>query len=244
MQRSEIRDRARKKLGETTAAFWTNEELNGYINDGCRDLSFRTKSIKANTYLTTADCAQNESGAAATEVTLTSIDPALYSVEQVYFLVDGTQWVRLKPYERDAMDIDYPGWRDAIGRTYVDGPTTYYNYGSMPGTPILYYWDREEDLFGWWLPTDSTQSNSNNMRIYFTKRHTDLTGDTQEPQLPEPLTNAIIDYVIATGLEDRGWGDKANDRWNKYFKKIEDYRIETSRERTDEDTESRNYRNI
>jgi len=246
MIRSDIRDRIRKKLGETTSAFWSDSEINNYINDGCRDISFRTKCLRTNGYLTAANCVQNTASAAASEVALTSISTAIYSVNEVYFLVDKKHWTKMESMAREEMDVDYPGWRDAIGRTYTDTSSgvTYYNYESMPGTPTHYYWDRAENIFGWYVPASADQSTSNNIRIYYSYKHTDLTSDTQEPTIPEPLTNAIIDYAIATGLEDRGWGDKANDRWNKYFAKLNDYNVEKSREREDEEIVTRNYRNI
>jgi hypothetical protein len=50
--------------------------------------------------------------------------------------------------------------------------------------------------------------------------------------------------VAALGFEQRGYGDKANDAWQKYFSKIKDYEIERHREKEDDDIIMRNYRNI
>ena len=47
MTRLEIRNLIRKHLGETTAAFWTDAELNTWINEAGHDCAFNTKSIRA-----------------------------------------------------------------------------------------------------------------------------------------------------------------------------------------------------
>lgn len=250
MNRGTIRDRIRKKLGETTSAFWTDTEIDDYINDGCRDIAFRTKCIRANVYYSTTDCTQTSAVAPATgtsgttEVSLLSISPDIYSILEVYFHEDGANWIKLDPTSRTELDIENQGWKDAVGYTKVDGAITYYNYDNEAGTPIKYYWDREEDLFGWWVPTDTEQTNTNNMRIYYCKQHADLSGDNDEPTIPEPLQLAIIDYGIAQGLEDRQWLDRGNDRWDKYFKRLNSYMTERIREVEDEDLIMKNYRNV
>ena len=245
MIRSAIRNKIRKKLGETTSAFWTNEELNVYINDGCRDISFRAKCIRGNTYVSTTDCTANIIAEGTNEISFLSIDEDIYAVLEVYFHEAGQNWIKLDPTSRTELDINNQGWKDNVGRTYVDTtPTTNYNWESEPGTPTHYYWDREEDLFGWWVPTDTEQTTANNIRIYYSKKHSDLSGDSDEPQIPEPLQLAIIDYGIAQGLEDRQWLDRGNDRWDKYFKRIEAYMSERCREVEDEDLIMKNYRNV
>ena len=245
MIRSALRDKIRKKLGETTSAFWSNDELNVYINDGCRDLSFRTKCIRANTYVSTTDCTANTTVAGTNEISFISIDPKIYAILEVYFHESGQNWIKLEPTSRTELDLTHAGWKDNVGREYTDpSPTTHYNYESEPGTPTMYYWDREEDLFGWWVPTDTEQTNANNIRIYYTKSHTDLSGDSDEPTIPEPLQLAIIDYGIAQGLEDRQWLDRGNDRWEKYHARIGAYMAERCREVEDEDLIMKNYKNV
>lgn len=43
MIRSEIRSRIRKKLGETTALFWTDAELNSWMEDAQKDIVWKAK---------------------------------------------------------------------------------------------------------------------------------------------------------------------------------------------------------
>ena len=71
-----------------------------------------------------------------------------------------------------------------------------------------------------------------------------MSGDSDEPQIPEPLQLAIIDFGIAQGLEDRQWLDRGNGRWEKYFSRLQQYMAERIREVEDEDLIMKNYRNV
>ncbi len=246
MTRAQLRALARKKLGETTSAFWSDDEINTYINDACRDLSFRTKCLRSVALISTTDCTQNTTSAGSAEISLTTINPNIYSVLEAYFHVDGRHWIKLVPTTREELDMDFPSWQDAVGRTYTDpgDGTIYYNYQSYPSTPIRYYHYREENTFGWYPPTDTEQTTSNNIRVFYCYKHADLSGDASEPTIPEPLHQAIIDFVCGTAFETRGWVDRANDSWQKYVGRIQDYMEERHREKEDEDVISRNYRNL
>jgi hypothetical protein len=239
----QLRSKTRKRLGDTNSAFWTDEELDDYINDACRDISFRTKSIRENGYITTVSCDFNDTATVSNEYSLSENFEDIYSVLEVYYFTSSNEWIRLDPRLRDDLDEEQNGWRGNIGYTYV-APTeeVYYNYNSRTSTPITYYWSREEDIIGIDPPPNDENTSDNNMRVYYAKRHVDLVDDTEIPQLPEPTHLAIINYAVAMGFEDRGWGDKANDNWNKYFAKLKDYKIETNREREDDELISTNYK--
>lgn len=246
MNRLQIRDLARKKLGETTGAFWTDDEMNTFINDGCRDISFQTKCLKADAYLTTSDCTANATLAGTSEIALTGIDSDIYSITEVYFQDDQGDWEKMTPKSITEMDIDYPDWRSAVGRTYTDTTTgvVTYNFGSDPGLPFIYYWDYELNIFGWYPPSDTTYSASNNIHVYYVQKHSDISSNTDSPTLPEPLHLSVVDYVCATGFETRGQIERANDYWNKYRQRLLTYMAERNRMREDDDIVMRNYRNI
>ena len=225
MTRLEIRNLIRKRLGETTEAFWTNDELNTRIDDGCTDLAYRTKCIRTDGYLTpTAD---------TEDYTLSVIFPNALSIDVVYFFqctssdTTNSTWQKLTPIGRTELDIKHPGWKSAD-----------------TSIPQEYFYNREEDRFGLYPQADNNNTGSNYCHAYYRKEHTDMTGDTSTPDIPENLQLAICDYVVAMGYEERGWGDKANDAWQKYFAKIKDYTIERHREIEDEDIIMKNYRNI
>jgi hypothetical protein len=210
MTRLELRTLIRKDLGETTAAFWTDTELNTWIENACNDLAFRAKCIKDNGKMTmTEDQA---------EYTLSSYFSTALAVLEVYYYQDATSWEVLKPTTRDLLNREHPGWKSADS-----------------GTPTEYYWDREEDIIGFYVKPDSTNAGVDYAEVYYAKEHSAMTADTETPDIPIYLQPAIADHVVATGYSSRGWNEKANDAWQKYFSKIHDYQVERHREREDED---------
>jgi hypothetical protein len=245
MTRLELRNASRKRLGETTSAFWTDTEINDYINQACKDLAWRSKCLRAVGYLPVSSCTSNTVAAASNEVTISTTLSTFFAINEAYFLFEGDNWVRMDPTFREELDIRNPLWQNLVGVTTTStaGVTTY-NSGAVCGVPTMYYWNREEDVFGVYPPANADNSGSNYVKVYYTKNHTDLSADTSSPTLPTPLHPAIVDYVAATGLEDRGWGERANDMWMKYYKKINDYKVESRVEREDDNIVSKNYRNI
>ena len=219
MTRSEIRDLIRKRLGETTSSFWSDAELNSWINDGCTDIAFRTKCIRSSAYLTPiVDTAERS---------LTGIDANILSINEVYYKTNNLTWNKIDATSRTELDILHPGWKSASN-----------------GTPYLYYYSREENIFGLYVKPNSTNAIANGCQVYFTKAHINLSGEGDSPQLPEYIQPAICDFVTAYGYEQRGWGDKANDAWQKYFAKLHDYQVERHREREDDDIIMKPERNI
>jgi hypothetical protein len=240
---SEIRTLVRKKLGETTGAFWTDAEINGYINLGCKDIAYRTKCLKSNTTFNVASCVTNTAVAGSNEFTISSTISNFFAITEAVFMQDGTSWEKLTATSREELDTVSQGWRTAVGYTYTTGGTVNYNYGSTPGTPMQYYWDREEDVLGIYPPADDDNDGAY-LKVYYTYNHTDLSLDSSSPTLPVPLHPAVVEFAVATGMETRGWGDRANDAWQKYFAKLNDYTVEKKREREDEEIISKNYRNL
>ena len=248
MTRQEIRDIARKRLGETTSAFWTDAELNIYINLGCSDIAWRTKCLRTNGIINVASCEQNIIAEVSNEFVLSTAFPNIFAITDVYFqdqVGGGGDYRRLTPTTTEELDVLNGDWRSLIGRTYLDTGSgiTYYNYESQPSTPIYYYWDREEDYMGIWPPPDDVQDGAP-MKCYYTYDHTEMSSDSAVPEIPSGIHLAVVDFTVATGLEDRGWGDRANDMWNKYTLKLKDYVTERKNEREDEETIMKNYRNI
>lgn len=219
MNRGAIRDLARKRLGETTEAFWTNAELNSWINDACQDVAFRAKCLKDDALLTPS--------ANIAEYTMSSVLPTAYSVTEVYHYGSAAMWNKLTATTRTSLDVEEPGWLAAV-----------------PGTPTKYWFDRELDTFYVYPAPSSSEVVSDGIKVYFTKKHVDISNDNDSPQLPQPIHLAVVDYVVAVGNDSRGWSDKANDAWQKYFAKINDYLTESKREKEDEDVIMKNYRNL
>jgi len=246
MTREEIRTLARKKLGETTAAFWTDDEINEYTNLGCKDVAYRTKCLRTNATFSSVSCVATTAGsnASSNEYTLsTSVSTGLLSIIRADFMQDGTDWVNLRSTTREELDDLHPGWRTLMGYTYVTGGTTTYNYSSEPATPTDYYWNKEEDIFGLYPPPDD-ENEGTYIKVWYAQDHTNIAADASSPAIPKTLHLAIVEFVVATGFETRGWGDRSNDYWNKYFGRVNDYLTHRKSEREDDELIMKNYRNI
>lgn len=213
MIRSEIRTLCRKELGETSAGFWSDAEINGYINLACYDIADRVRCIKANGYV---NIVEDQSDYVASSVLTNPL-----GVTEVYFKTNGTTWVKLISIDRTELDRDYPSW-----------------LSTSSGTPFNYYFDATEDLLQFYPAPDENNDGSNYARVYYFKKHVDIStgvaGDTSSPSLPDILTPAIVKYVAAFGSETRGWMDKANDYWQKYYTMLRDYEINRMRQKPDD----------
>ena len=208
MTREEIRDMARKRLGETTATFWTNTELNSWIDEAGDDLAFKTKSIKTNGTLTTTEDQQ--------EYTLSTNFSTLVSITDVEYYQDGTTWVKIPATSREELNNLHKGWQSADS-----------------GTPQKYYWDREEDIIGFY-PTPDGDNDGAYATVYYARTYTALATDASIPTLPSFLHMAMVYYVAAIGFGTRGYGDKENDMWTKYLGRIQEYLVERRIEREDD----------
>jgi len=247
MTLSELRALTRKKLGETTTAFWTDAEINGYINLGCKDISQRTKCLRSNTTISSVSCeaSTSASAAASNEYSISDNIDNFFAITEVAFMQEGTDWVKLIPTSREELDSIRTGWRTNVGYTYTNtAGTTTYNYDNNASTPTHYYWDREEDVLGLDPPPNDDNEGSGYIKVYYAYDHTDVSGDSNSPTIPSSLHLAIVDYAVHVGYDTRGWGDKANDSFQKYLARINDYMVERKREREDEEIVSKNYRNL
>ena len=249
MIRSAIRDLARKRLGETTTAFWTDAEINDYINLGAKDLAQRTKCLRSKVTISSVSVAASSavSSAASNEYTISDSISNFFAITEMAFMQNGTDTVKLTPTTRESLDLTVTGWRSLVGRTLATttgtAQVTTYNYAANPSVPTHYYWNREEDIFGLYPPPNDDNEGAY-ITAYYTYNHTDMTADSQSPTIPEPLHLGVVDFAVATGYDTRGWEEKANDAWQKYFARINDYMTERRVEREDEEIIMKSYRNI
>lgn len=275
MTRQEIRNLARKRLGETTTSFWTDAQLNTWINDGGYDLAFRTKSIRSNTTFNTTD--------GQIEYTIsTSVATNVLAILDVWFKVTSNTWTKMDLFPREEMDTRYPTWRstssgtpskaffdiedDVLGLHAPPGASPSYTAATIAfvaSTPATITdsasaFVTEEFAAGQTLTVTGTTSNNGTYtiasvvvgaitlvsgdtltaeasgsqftltstlqaRVYYAEEYTALTADSGESGLPEFLHLAQCHYVVATGQESRGWGDKANNTWQMYENAISRY---------------------
>lgn len=219
MTRLEIRTLIRKRLGETTAAFWSDVELNNWTDDAGHYMAFFAKCIRAQGDITTT--------ADTREYGLTSNFSNFLAVREIYFYQDGTTWRKLTQTTRDKLNRRSSGWKSAD-----------------TATPQEYYWDREEDILGLNPSPDSDNVGTGYIELYYAQDYTDMTLDGDTPTVPFPLQLAMVDYVVSIGYETRGWGDKANDARAKCDRRITDYKVERDTEKeADDGIQMVNYRN-
>jgi len=243
MTRLEIRTLARKKLGETTAAFWSDTEMNTYINLGCSDVAERTLCLRTTGHLTTSEVVQNAGATVESQWALSSSFTNFLSVLDCHFHQNGTNWEEMEHKYKKDLDVETPGWRDAVGRPVTD-PSTLYNYQARSGVPYQYWWDYEEDLIGIYPPSNSANATSNNLKILYAFDSAGMSEDSESPDIQRPLHLAIVEFVTATGHETRGLQDKANNSWAKYFKMLDDYHINKLKGREDDDVSTKPYRSV
>ncbi len=223
MTRSEIRSRARKKLGETTGVFWTDAELNSWMEDAQKDIVWKAKLKRTRGTFTPI--------AGVGRYMLTTIFPSFMRVcdggVSIYSSSTGL-WRKVTYKTKDDMDSLYGEWTNAPA-----------------ALPIHYMEDLDENILELWPAPLADNAGANYCRVYYCAVPTAMSTDNSSPDLDAQgiLHNAIVDWVAATGFESRGYWDIANDVWSKYYDKIKSYLIEKN---TKEDGEivMKNYRNI
>lgn len=185
---------------ETTSSFWTDTELNNWINDAGHDVAYKTRCIQTTGTMATV--------ASTSEYTLSSYFTGIISVTDCYLYQNGTTWVKLDPTTRQALDVLHPGWKNAAA-----------------GVPSQYYFEYERNgTLGLYVKPNSTNAGSGYLSVYYGKDYTDLSADGDSPAyIPELLQQGMVEYVVATGLETRGFNDKANNAWQKYNTKMQEY---------------------
>jgi hypothetical protein len=222
MTRLRLRTLARKRLGEATASFWPDSELNDWFNDAGRDVAEKTKCLKSTENLTTVED--------QAEYVPSTAFPGYLSIDEIYLYRDGESWERLVKKDRKRLTAENPAWKSVEA-----------------STPQYYYWDEELDILGFYPKPNEDNAGTDYVEAYLSKDFTAMTQDTETPViLSNNLRLAMVDYVVATGYESRGWGDKANDAWSKYFKRIHDYLVgrDTKENDDDEGIVMKNYRNV
>lgn len=219
MTRKQIRDKVRKSLGETTASFWTDSELNQWIEDAIVDLAWRTKCLRTMGTMTTVED--------QLEYTLSTYFPKLNNVLEIYYDQNGDSETvaRLVPRKREDMDAIYPGWK-----------------GNASGTPSTYVCSVEEDYLAIYPAPDSDNAGAY-LECHYSYKPTAMTGDSSTPEIPLVLHDAIVERVKVDGYETRGLGDRANNSRQLYMSMISDYMIEKQKD-LDEEIIMKPYGNI
>jgi len=215
MTRAEIRNKARKQLGETTSSFWSDTELNLWINDAVDDIAFRTRCLRTKSTMTAV--------VDTMEYTLSTYFPTARKFTEVYYKVSGDTWRKLEETDRKELDLENDGWLSASS-----------------GAPYKFAYDHEQDWFLIWPPPDSDNVGGAYVKAYYTFKPTDMTADTDYPQIPDVLHELIVEAVKIVGFESRGLGDRANNSRSIFNSGLKDYMINSDQE--EDVIQMRNYK--
>lgn len=100
---------------------------------------------------------------------------------------------------QEFLDNEYPGWETAD-----------------TSTPLFYLYDVELDEFILYPSADSNHVGTEYLQLFNVIKPVAISSDSESPDLPETLHPALVEYVVATGLESRGYQDIADNHWEKY----------------------------
>lgn len=177
---SEMRTRVREYLDESTARFWTDTNLDRWINDAARDISRRAEVLQ--------DTDQVAVSASTQEYTLGSDVLRVYRVEWV---PDSSTDYRYSLEYRDFNSMDAIWWSQ---QTSTEGfPYWYTLWGYPPSLKIIVY------------PTPS-ESGTLYVRHYRTPAEATSDGDTVEvPEGWVDLVPMYAEYVALRKDADPRW---------------------------------------
>ena len=214
MTRGQIKTVARKKLGEATAVFFTEDDLNQWFTDGCIDVVWKSRCKRVRTLCSTI--------ASTLRYDLNTLIPNCLRIISVrIYSSSNTQWRRLCEKTYDFLDQAYPQWE---------------SYSAA--VPLYYVYDRQINNTGELILFPMAQSDyvgTNYLEVYNSQYPTVLTNDAQTPSdIPTMLQQAIIEWIVATGLEARGYQDIADNHWTKYNDKLVSYLTQNSLEEDEE----------
>ncbi len=150
-----LRTRTRDILNESAAAFWTDTELNGYINEGIRDIASLT------------GCIQNID-TATTSASTRTVSYTGYDIENIeYKPASGNResLIQIDPLKDGHVQLD--------------------------GTDPQYFW-KGKGVFGIEPVPDGTY----NLDVYVQDYPTDLTVDSQIPEIPMAFRPLVILYAL------------------------------------------------
>jgi hypothetical protein len=129
------------------------------------------------------------------------------------------KWRRIEQKTQEWLDFNYPQWVSADA-----APPRWYVYDLELDEFILYP-KASSDYYG---------DSGGDVEIYNSIKPTVMSADGSSPDLPEQLHKAVPHYLVATGLEARGYQDIANVHWAKYERALEMYQTQRDWEQDEE----------
>jgi hypothetical protein len=208
MNRLQIKTTARKKLGEATAVFFEDTDLNQWIEDAQIDIVWKSRCKRQRLLCNTLPASVTNGIATNLRYVLTTLLPDCLRIISIRIYSNQLlKWRRLFEKDYDFLDDRYPQWQS-----------------NDPATPLYYIYDREINEFILFPMPQTDYVGTGYLEAYYSPLPTPLTADDQSiVDIPIQLQPTIIEYIVATGLEARGYQDIADGHWNKYETKINSY---------------------
>src|SRR5215471_1365001 len=179
-----LRQDVRNRLDESTSRFWTDSELNTWINEGCRDVSRRTETIQSfNTSLSTTQ-----------SVGKYLVPPDVIRIHRVEYKPFGT--TNIYPVQAST----YQEMDQVWGINQLSQTMSYaYNYvlwGFPPNLKMQLY------------PVPA--STGDTIQIFYYRLPRNLVNDTDIVEIPEgwwDLVPLYCEYVARRKDKDETWKD-------------------------------------
>ena len=208
MTRLQVKTTVRKKLGEATAVFFEETDLNQWLEDAQIDLVWKTRCKRIRLLCDTVAASVTNGNATGLRYVLTSLMPNCLRIISIRIYSNQLlKWRRLFEKDYDFLDDRYPQWQS-----------------NDPATPLYYVYDREINEFILFPMCQTDYVGTGYLESYYSPLPTPLTDDAQVIQdIPVQLQQALIEFVVATGLEARGYQDIADSHWQKYEGKCTSY---------------------
>jgi hypothetical protein len=162
----ELRTRVRVRLDEATATAWSDSEINGWINEGARDVARRSETLQVSANIAVT--------AGTQEYTAPSDMSRLYRAE---FTPTGSTSVYSLTY-RDFNNLDAVWW--TAKQTTQSTPELFTLWGYPPSLKIILY---------------PKPSQNGTLTVYYYRVPADVTSDGATVPVPNGWEDLVVEYA-------------------------------------------------
>lgn len=163
---STARTAIRERLDETTATFWSNTELNRWINEACRDIARATESLRDTSTIA---------------VTLPSTYN--YTLPSDTIRVHNVEWVRTGDTQIYPLEPTRVTGAEAMGWTNQDtsgNPQMFFTWG-FSGDAQLYVWPKPDA--------------AGTITLYYYRFPAEVSSDGANVEVPNGWEDLVYDYA-------------------------------------------------
>lgn len=198
---SSLRAEVYARLAESGSGFYTDAEINQWLNDGVRDLSITTEPLVTTATVTTVTGTREY-----------KLPTDHLSVKRAFFLDTGDAWY----------DLTETTWEDLF-----DGDSDWENDSN--GQPEKWYW--RQDVIGLAPAPSADYSGAATLRIMYSYIPAAMSADASTTGLSEWLDDAVILFAVYRGyLKDRDF-QRAGATSQEYSRGVAEAAIKLNRHR-------------